>query len=139
MDDDFNTPQAFATLFEFITQSNRFIQKQPTTNPSLWKHALDIYLKLGNILTLFQEEQPKTKDEKDLRESIKKLFEKHRKPPAPLPTTEQMINTLLDIRENARKQNQWTTADQIRSDLEKIGLEIQDTQTGPVWRKKRGI
>ena len=139
MDDDFNTPQAFATLFDFITQSNRFIQKQPTINPSLWKHALDMYLKLGSILTLFQEEQPTSKDEKALQESIKKLLEKHRKPPTPLPPIEQMINTLLEIRENARKQNQWTTADQIRSDLEKLGLEIQDTQTGPVWRKKRGI
>jgi cysteinyl-tRNA synthetase len=46
------------------------------------------------------------------------------------------MNKLLDIREEARKQKDWQKADQIRTTLQHLGYEIQDTDKGPVWRKK---
>ena len=36
----------------------------------------------------------------------------------------------------ARKQKDWQKADQIRKNLLNLGYEIQDTDKGPVWRKK---
>ena len=35
MDDDFNTPKAFASLFEFVNKSNRFFEQHPKPNPEL--------------------------------------------------------------------------------------------------------
>jgi cysteinyl-tRNA synthetase len=49
---------------------------------------------------------------------------------------EKLLQALLDTREEARKQKDWATADRIRKNLEHLGFEIQDTVTGPVWRKK---
>ena len=49
---------------------------------------------------------------------------------------ENLLDLLLVIRENARKKKDWSTADNIRKELDEIGFEIQDTSDGPVWRKK---
>ena len=48
----------------------------------------------------------------------------------------ELLNKLLDIREKARINKDWKTADNIRKELDDIGFEIQDTVEGPVWRKK---
>ena len=49
---------------------------------------------------------------------------------------DKLLALLLEIREDARKNKDWGTADDIRKKLEEIGFEIQDTNDGPVWRKK---
>ncbi|MCJ2513846.1 MAG: hypothetical protein LN408_05350 [Candidatus Thermoplasmatota archaeon] len=46
-----------------------------------------------------------------------------------------IIKILLEVREKARERKDWKTSDNIRNELEKIGYEIQDTSSGPVWRK----
>jgi cysteinyl-tRNA synthetase len=47
-----------------------------------------------------------------------------------------IIKALLDVRKKAREQKNWKAADEIRNELEEVGYEIQDTETGPVWRRK---
>ncbi|MFH1101104.1 MAG: cysteine--tRNA ligase [Methanobacteriota archaeon] len=136
MDDDFNTPRAFAILFEFVNTSNRFFENHTPHTPAVYQHALHIYLTLGDILTLFQTKPQKTQEtETDVDTELQTFITKYQEPP-PNATTEELIKTLLQIRETARTQKDWTTADHIRKHLEKIGYEIQDTDTGPVWRKK---
>ena len=51
-------------------------------------------------------------------------------------SVEELLKAILNAREKARKGKDWKTADKIRKELEDIGFEIQDTETGPVWRKK---
>ena len=41
---------------------------------------------------------------------------------------------LIDKREKARKDKDWKKADQLRSELGKMGVEIEDTPGGPKWR-----
>ena len=135
MDDDFNTPKAFAVLFEFVSKSNRYLEDSP--NEALCTHALETFLKMGNILTLFQSKATKISDS-DESVLVKKLqtivqqyekdFNKER--------VEELLKTILNARERARKGKDWKTADKIRKELEDIGFEIQDTEAGPVWRKK---
>ena len=36
-------------------------------------------------------------------------------------------------RTQARKERDWARADQIRSELEELGVQVTDTPTGPVW------
>jgi len=135
MDDDFNTPKAVAVLFEFVNKSNKYLEENP--NGMLCAHALDTLLNLGDILTLFQ---PKNlgiggSDESILVKKLQKILQHYEKD-VDKKNIEELLKVILDIREKARKEKDWKTADNIRKELENIGFEIQDTETGPVWRKK---
>jgi len=75
MDDDFNTPQAIAVIYEFVNKSNKYLESSP--NNSLCKYALGMLISLGNVLTLFQPEGEKSDDLDDsLLADIQKIFDK---------------------------------------------------------------
>lgn len=136
MDDDFNTPQAFATLFDFVNKTNRFFEEQPAPNPKLCRHALDVFVKIGSVLTLFQsQKKASTENDTEIIHSLQTLLQSCKKTISSR-SISNLMQALLDAREDARKQKNWQTADHIRKSLETLGFEIQDTASGPVWRKK---
>jgi cysteinyl-tRNA synthetase len=136
MDDDFNTPKAFASLYEFVNKTNRFFEQHPTPNPDLCKHALGVFLRIGLVLTLFQQQKKALKESDEelinklqtLLHSCGNTIQSH--------TMDALMEALLRTREEARKRKDWNVADHIRKNLEQLGFEIQDTASGPVWRKK---
>ena len=134
MDDDFNTPQAFAEIFEFINSSNKFLQDNSAPNPALLKNALDSLEKTGYVLTLFQDKKQVIFDS-NINTKLNNLILKY-KINIQSSRIEDILDSLLKLREDARKQKDWNTADSIRNDLLDIGFEIQDTDQGPIWRKK---
>lgn len=48
----------------------------------------------------------------------------------------QQAKDLISQREVARKKDNWDRADQLRGELARLGIEINDTPHGPVWNKK---
>ena len=137
MDDDFNTPQAVSVIFDFVNKSNKFLEKYSNSKKELFGFALNTLIKLGEVLTLFQSDLVKSKItyDKILFEKVYNItikFDKEIKEK----NIEKLLNILLDVREKARKNKDWKTADTIRKELDDIGFEIQDTSDGPVWRKK---
>ncbi|UCF49777.1 MAG: hypothetical protein JSU91_08510, partial [Thermoplasmatales archaeon] len=98
-------------------------------------YSQSIFIKLGKILTLFQPSLGETTDNKILLEKVLGIVKKFKKE-VDEKSIENSIDLLLEIRENARKNKDWKTADAIRDDLDKIGFEIQDTSRGAIWRKK---
>jgi cysteinyl-tRNA synthetase len=44
------------------------------------------------------------------------------------------IEELVADRTQARKQRDWARADQIRAQLDELGVQVTDTQEGPVWQ-----
>ncbi len=135
MDDDFNTPLAVSTIFEFVNKSNKYFEENSTLDSRLFAYALSILTNLGKILTLFQPSLVESKDHKALLEKVQKLVLKYKKD-VKEKNIEKLIDLLLKVRENARNKKDWTTADNIRKELDQVGFEIQDTSKGPVWRKK---
>lgn len=136
MDDDFNTPQAVSVIFEYVNKSNRYFEKNPIVNKELSGFALDIFTKLGNILTLFQPKLTKKIDlDDDLLIKVQNLARNYKKN-VEEENIDKLLAILLELREDARKNKDWNTADNIRKEIEEIGFEIQDTNDGPVWRKK---
>lgn len=136
MDDDFNTPKAFASLFEFVNKSNKFFEQNSAPNPELCNHALDVYQKIALVLTVFQPStQAPVKQESKITDALQTLLHSYGKA-LESPTTETLLQALLDARQEARKKKDYKTADEIRKNLESLGFEIQDTATGSVWRKK---
>ncbi len=134
MDDDFNTPKAFAAFFDFVNVSNRFLETNDSVDPTLCHYALDMFVKLGNVLTLFQPKKDQADDDSLLKE-LQMLLSKY-SPSTDINDCDGVVKTLLNIREKARTKKDWKTADEIRKKLDEIGYEIQDTETGAVWRRK---
>jgi cysteinyl-tRNA synthetase len=139
MDDDFNTPQAVAVLFDFINKSNRYLEKAGNSvNKSLCKHGLEALVIMGKTLTLFQGSKKKTKTAVN-EETMKNLKEIIIKFDGEVKETEDinvLMDSILQLREEARLRKEWSKADEIRDSLESLGFEIQDTSDGAVWRKR---
>ena len=133
MDDDFNTPKAFAAIFDFVNNSNRFFDINQQINAALSKIALNSLIKICNVLTLFQEKYRKQQSDANIKK-LKELVIQYKIEPKN--NVEENIKTLLEIREQARMDKNWEKADEIRKKLLEIGFEVQDTIDGPVWMKK---
>ena len=108
MDDDFNTPQAFATLFDLIRDLNI-----PLANNSLDKNSVENTKKfveeVDSVLEIIPPEQKEAPDE---------------------------ILNLIEKREKLRKEKNWKEADNIRAQIEDLGWRVEDTIYGPLVVKK---
>ena len=135
MDDDFNTPQAVSHIFDFVNNSNKFFEENKNPNTNLCSYALNILVDLGNILTLFQTKKIQSEVSDKTLQQLNKLAQKY-KPDFKGKNIDEIMDNILNIREEARGNKDWKTSDNIRDELSKIGFEIQDTTEGPVWRKK---
>jgi len=128
LNDDLNTPAFFAVLFTVI---RRFNDKK---NSSKWSDkAVDLYaifarnliLKYGKIMSLFQEPP-----ELFLKE-IDNIFLAKNK------LTKKEIDTLVKERDRARKNKNFKKADEIRSQLMNMKIEVKDSPEGTTWETKR--
>lgn len=115
MNDDFNTPIAFAVLFDIVREINRAKDSDPKLAVSL-----GILLKrLGNILGLLNAEP-----ESFLQSVVKG---------GALKT--ETIEDLIAKRNEARKDKNWAMADHYRDELIKQGVALEDTASGTLWRR----
>jgi cysteinyl-tRNA synthetase len=138
MDDDINTPLAVSAVFEFVNKSNKYLEGN-NVNGSLCKYALDALTNIGNVLTLFQPSIVDSgSDSSNLLEKVQRIVSKYEND-VKGKSIEELMDILLQVREKARKDKDWNTSDSIRSDLGEIGFEIQDTSSGPVWRKNKAL
>lgn len=107
MEDDFNTADAVASVFELVKFANT------TTNGESSKEylqgLLDLIVKLTDVLGLIVE-----KEEELLAEDIEKLIEE---------------------RQAARKAKNFQRADEIRNELLEKGIVLEDTREGVKWKK----
>jgi cysteinyl-tRNA synthetase len=109
MDDDFNTTQAIAVLFELAKEINRGAEQG--VNITKAQHTL---LNLAGILGL------------NLKERTQ-----------PTPEAETFISFLVSTRDDLRQNQQWQLADKIRSELADLGVTLEDTPQGTRWKYKR--
>jgi cysteinyl-tRNA synthetase len=120
MDDDFNTPVALSVLFDLARIINR--KKEENTKGSLIEAAKlgSLLKKLGNILGLLQENSEDFLQDKSVITEEESLE----------------IEKIIQAREEARKTKDWARADQLRQVLDAKGIELEDTSSGTLWRKK---
>jgi cysteinyl-tRNA synthetase len=134
MDDDFNTPQTVSILFDFVNKTNKYFSNNSFINKNLCAYSLKILIKLGNILTLFQETNGnKLEKHQIVLDKLKKLVNFYGKKNKS-ENIEDLIEVLLNIRKDARLNKNWIISDEIRKKLMDIGIEIQDTSNGTIWR-----
>lgn len=117
MEDDFNTPQALAGLYDLVREINRWTQDREfqLTNSAknLLEEALNCLTTLGGeVLGLFGETQ--------IEQTV----------------ADEEIETLIARRAEAKKNKDWALADQIRDDLKAKGILLEDTPQGVRWRRE---
>ena len=116
MDDDFNTPEALGILFEMVAEINKI----RSTNFDLACQLGKLLLRLGNflgILNLSPEEFLRGEDDLNINRSE--------------------IDNLIQERETARAVKNWQRADEIRDQLLKMKVVVEDNASGSDWRVER--
>ncbi len=108
MDDDFNTSAAMAEFMAIIKETHKYIDSGKYSRKNLEK-VKTILEEIDNVFGII----PKIKVE--------------------IPKE---VQTLTEQREQARKNKDWETADKLRVQINKKGYEIQDSEKGPILKKK---
>ena len=107
MDDDFNTPETVAVLFDLANEVNRNQSSEAATQLKL----------LGGTLGLLQ---------RDSREFLQGGNRKN--------MSEAQINEQIAARIAAKQAKNYAEADRIRKELLNIGIALEDTPQGTTWR-----
>lgn len=107
MDDDFNTADAIAVIFDMIKDIN--INIKSDSSKEIIDYALSIIRELGGPLGILQKST-----EEDVEDEIQELINK---------------------REEARKEKNWALADEIRDKLKERGILLEDTPQGVRWKR----
>ena len=109
MDDDFNTPQALAILFDLAREINHAGEKGADTADA--RHALK---ELAGVLGLTLQVVAK-----------------------PFTAAAPFIDLLIKTRKQLRDIKQFKLADEIRNTLLETGVILEDTAQGTVWKRKK--
>jgi len=114
MDDDFNAPAAMGMLHDFTRGVNTLLDDvEPPSKGTL--EAIDqLYRELaGDVLGILAE------DSADSASAEREAG---------------LIELLVEVRDQARKNKQWAEADRIRGRLAGLGIALEDRPAGAVWR-----
>lgn len=129
MNDDFNTAGAIASLFNLATEANRALSLNIVT-PAQADEALltaqtliDLFGILGIVVDEEAERQSKEAEEGLIALAQRLTFFRGS-------NAQDAERSLLELRAEARAQKNWSIADEIRDELAKLGLKIEDTPQG---------
>ncbi|WP_270497886.1 cysteine--tRNA ligase [Blautia intestinalis] len=107
MDDDFNTADALAAVFELVKFGNTNVQEG--SSAEFAAHTLEVMTKLCDVLGLILDKTEEILDEE--------------------------IENLIAERQAARKAKDFARADEIRGLLLDKGIELKDTREGVKWKR----
>jgi cysteinyl-tRNA synthetase len=117
MDDDFNTREAIATLFEFSHTINKYFKSSQEADGFTLKtlnKVYDTFIELANILGLFEFKTISLEGDSSLNEKL--------------------IQVLINLRQKLRAEKNFQLADQLRDQLKELGVKLEDSQTETTWK-----
>jgi cysteinyl-tRNA synthetase len=115
MDDDFNTPQALGVLFDLarVLHGAREQVAQGTAGAGAFLLGVGELVMLARVLG---------------------LLEGVRKEAVVDPQLKARIESLVYLRQEARRQRDFGEADRLRDELARLGVLIEDTRDGTTWK-----
>ena len=114
MQDDFNTPEALATLFELVREINRVRAEDETAAAAL----AALLRQLGDLIGILQSNA-----------------ESYLRGGASANDGDAEIDALVAQRNEAKANKDWGTADEIRNKLQEMGIVLEDGPSGTTWRR----
>lgn len=109
MDDDLNTADGIAAVFELVRDINSLAIGKGESKATL-EYAAKIFDELTNVLGLVYNRKTETLDEE--------------------------IDAMIEARTQARKDKNWAEADRIRDELKAMGIVLEDTAQGVKWHRE---
>ena len=109
MDDDLNTADALAAIFELVRDINVSVISAGASKGSC-EAAYKLFTELCDVLGILYK-----KDEDSLDDKVEEL---------------------IKLRTEARAQKNWAEADRIRDELKAMGIILKDTPQGVTWLKE---
>jgi len=106
MDDDLNTADALAAIYDLVRDANGALKAE--SSKAVVKASLDVLLELSSILGLLDKKEESLDAE---------------------------IEALIEERQKARKEKNWALSDKIRDDLKAQGIILEDTPQGVKWKR----
>jgi cysteinyl-tRNA synthetase len=115
MDADFNTAQALGAIFTLVSEVNRSLSAANEIAPTAFAQAYNVLTETCQVLGIYDADaQHSDGDNVEQRDNL--------------------IDLLLEIRQDARGRKDWDTSDKIRDRLKELDIEIQDTREGATWK-----
>ncbi len=111
MDDDFNTADGIAVLFELAREVNSYLNKPTGLCRAPLEEALDFYREVDDIFGF-------------IFPGVVKI------------SLEEEVEALIERRRQAREAKNWQEADAIREQLKDMGISLEDTPHGVRWRRE---
>lgn len=109
MDDDLNTADGLSAIFELVKDINtKILDKDVSKNTC--ETAAEIFDELCNVLGILYNRKSNNLDAE--------------------------VESLIEKRQEARKNRDFATADKIRDDLKAMGIILKDTPQGVTWTKE---
>ncbi len=114
MNDDLNTADALAAIFEMVKSVNTNVIQKNEFNKTFIKNTIDLFDELCGVLGI--------------------LYEKNNSNNSSISAQE--IENLIKEREQARKEKNWARADEIRKELSSKDIILEDTANGTKYTFK---
>jgi cysteinyl-tRNA synthetase len=117
MNDDFNTPQAVAVIFDFVKEVNKTITENQDAGS-------EFYLNVKNFLIKTAQDVLGIIDVSGVSATADGKLEK------------ELIEFLLKLRLEAKQEKDYKLADKIRIGLNEMGIELKDAKEGTTYKVK---
>jgi cysteinyl-tRNA synthetase len=114
MDDDFNSAGALASLHDLVREANRKLEDAQRGDDAGRKELIELVASFQELTSVLNLQFETTGAGSEL--------------------TGDLIEYLLQLRDEARAERAFERADAIRAKLQELGVAIEDTPSGPRWR-----
>jgi len=115
MDDDLNSPVLLSYLFEGVKYINSVSDGTEKLNTADIKSLKDLFTTfIFDILGLKNEEEAMGRDK----------------------LTGDLMNIIINIRQDAKERKEWAVSDKIREELKKAGITLKDLKDGAEWERE---
>jgi cysteinyl-tRNA synthetase len=118
MDDDFNAPLAIGILFELSREINQALNSESQLSIETLSQIDQIFNGFGGrILGIIPDQLPSSSSDANIESSL--------------------MNLIINIRADVRKQKLWALSDLIRDGLKALGILLEDKKDGTTgWRRE---
>jgi cysteinyl-tRNA synthetase len=136
MDDDFNTPEALAVLFDLVREINKLKESDMDAAAALG----GVLRELGDVLGILQDDpesflKGKPRNASVVLSGVEGKAEVGQLRVQTADLSDEEIDSMIQSRIEARAAKNWAEADRIRDELQAAGIIIEDGPQGKTsWR-----